>query len=42
VASQPDALERFRREAMVTSGLRDPAIVQVIDFNHLEDGTPYL
>jgi hypothetical protein len=41
-AGHPEGLERFRREAQVTSGLRDPAIVQVIDFNQLDDGTPYL
>ena len=40
----PDAesLARFRREAEVTSSLRHPNIVQVLDFNQLPDGTPYI
>src|SRR6185369_17992346 len=42
VAAPPDALERFRREAKITSGLRHPNIVQVIDFNQTPDGDPYL
>jgi serine/threonine-protein kinase len=41
-AELPEALERFRREAQVTSSLRHPNIVQVVDFNQLPDGTPYL
>jgi serine/threonine-protein kinase len=32
-ASNPDALARFRREALVTSGLRNEHIVEVHDFN---------
>jgi len=42
LASQPDAITRFRREAELTSSLRHPNIVQVIDFNLMEDGAPYL
>ena len=41
-ASHPDSFSRFRREAMVTSGLRHPGIVQVIDFDRTEDGHPFL
>jgi tRNA A-37 threonylcarbamoyl transferase component Bud32 len=41
-AELPEALERFRREAQITSSLRHPNIVQVVDFNQLPDGTPYL
>ncbi len=33
---------RFRREAEVASALRHPNIVQVIDFNHMDDGSPYI
>jgi serine/threonine-protein kinase len=42
VAATPDALERFEREAKVTSALRHPNIVQVIDFSTLEGGDPFL
>jgi eukaryotic-like serine/threonine-protein kinase len=41
-AETPEAFQRFRREALVTSGLRHPGIVQVIDFNQAPDGSPYL
>ncbi len=41
-ASHADAFLRFRREAMVTSGLQHPGIVQVIDFDRTEEGFPYL
>ncbi len=41
-ASNPEIFARFRREAEITSGLRHPNIVQVLDFNNLDDGTPYL
>jgi eukaryotic-like serine/threonine-protein kinase len=37
-----NAYERFRREAEITSALRHPHIVQVIDFNVMDDGRPYL
>jgi serine/threonine-protein kinase len=36
------ALDRFRREAEVTSRLGHPHIVEVIDFNVTPDGRPYL
>jgi serine/threonine-protein kinase len=40
----PDSrsLARFRREADITSSLRHPNIVQVLDFNELPDGAPYI
>jgi serine/threonine protein kinase/class 3 adenylate cyclase len=34
-------LERFRREAEVTSKLKNRHIAEVIDFNYLPDGSPY-
>jgi serine/threonine protein kinase len=37
-----EALARFRREAEITSSLRHPNIVQVLDFNQLQSGAPYL
>jgi serine/threonine protein kinase len=37
-----DALARFRREAEITSSLRHPHIVQVVDFNVTDGGAPYL
>ena len=36
------ALERFRREAEIASQLQDPHIASVVDFNTLDDGTPYI
>jgi serine/threonine protein kinase len=42
IAATPDALARFKREAMVTSALRHPNIVQVIDFSALDGGAPFL
>jgi len=38
----PTYLERFRREAEVTSRLRNRHICEVLDFNRLPDGSPYL
>ena len=40
--SNGEVLARFRREAEITSKLGHPNIVTVLDFNALEDGTPYL
>jgi serine/threonine-protein kinase len=40
--TNPEVQARFRREAEITSTLRHPNIVQVTDFNVLDDGTPYL
>jgi serine/threonine-protein kinase len=42
VSKCEDVLKRFQREAEVTSALRHPNIVQVVDFNRLGNGTPYL
>jgi eukaryotic-like serine/threonine-protein kinase len=42
VAEHPEAMARFKREAEVTSALGHPNIVEVIDFYHMPDGTPYL
>lgn len=37
-----EMLERFRREALVTSALAHPGIVQVFDFDQAPDGSPFL
>ena len=42
VQQHPDVLHRFQREARITSALRHPGIVQVIDFNTTPEGAPYL
>ncbi len=42
VRDHPEALPRFMREAQVTSRLRHPGIVSVVDFNTLPDGVAYL
>jgi serine/threonine-protein kinase len=42
VRDHPEALPRFMREAQVTSRLRHPGIVAVVDFNTLPGGTAYL
>jgi serine/threonine-protein kinase len=41
-ATDATVLARFRREAEIGSRLGHPNIVQVIDFNTLPDGTPYI
>jgi serine/threonine-protein kinase len=41
-AADHAALSRFQREAQVTSSLRHPNIVQVIDFDETEDGQRFL
>ena len=41
-AADPEFLARFKREAQVISRLRHPHIVQVIDFDQVPDGRPYL
>jgi serine/threonine-protein kinase len=38
----PLAIQRFQREAEVTSALRHPNIVQIIDFNQTPEGAPYI
>jgi serine/threonine-protein kinase len=42
VRDHPEALPRFMREAQITSRLRHPGIVSVVDFNHLPSGVAYL
>jgi tRNA A-37 threonylcarbamoyl transferase component Bud32 len=42
IAGNDEAFARFRREAEVTSGIRHPNIVQVVDFNRTPEGLPYL
>ena len=41
-AADPEAMERFKREAMTTSRLGHPHIVEVIDFHQTPEGTSYL
>jgi serine/threonine-protein kinase len=42
VRKHPAAVARFQREAQITSALRHPGIVQVIDFNTAPNGLPFL
>jgi serine/threonine protein kinase len=42
IGTNEDILKRFKQEAEVTSRLRHPNIVHVIDFDRTPDGTPYL
>ena len=42
LAANREALARFHREAMVTSGLGHPHIVQVLDFSTTPTGEPFL
>ncbi len=41
IASDPVLMARFQREAQITSSLRHPNIVQVLDFRQLPGGAPY-
>lgn len=41
-SSNPNATERFVREARVTQSLQDEHVVRVYDLGVLENGTPYL
>ncbi|AEI62795.1 putative serine/threonine protein kinase [Corallococcus macrosporus] len=38
----PEVFVRFRREAEIASKLGHPNIVEVLDFDSLEDGSPYM
>jgi serine/threonine-protein kinase len=42
VAGDPGLMARFQREAQVTSSLRHPNIVQVVDFRKTSEGTSYI
>jgi eukaryotic-like serine/threonine-protein kinase len=42
LAANPEALSRFHREAVVTSALGHPNIVQVFDFSATPTGEPFL
>ncbi len=42
VAKDPTFMARFQREAQITSSLRHPNIVQVVDFRVLPGGAPYI
>jgi len=41
-AADPDAVERFSREARILGGLQHRSIVSILDFSEAEDGRPYL
>jgi serine/threonine-protein kinase len=42
VSEHPEDLARFKREALITSALGHPHILEMIDFNETDDGMPYL
>jgi hypothetical protein len=42
VSADGEAVNRFQREANIASRLGHPNIIQVHDFNNLENGAPYL
>jgi serine/threonine-protein kinase len=41
-AQDPEVLQRFRREADVVANLSHPHIVEVVDWDQLDDGAPFL
>ncbi len=41
-SADPQALQRFVREAQVAANLRAPNLVEVLDLGKTEDGTPFL
>jgi eukaryotic-like serine/threonine-protein kinase len=42
VAADEGAKARFRREAEIAAKVHHPRVVEVLDYNFLEDGSPYL
>ena len=42
LASKPEIVQRFQREAETASGLDHPNVVSVFDVHRMPDGTPYL
>jgi len=42
ISANEEAYRRFRREAEITSELGHPHIIEVHDFDHTEDGLPYM
>ncbi|MFW5876706.1 MAG: serine/threonine-protein kinase [Myxococcota bacterium] len=42
VAADEGAKARFRREAEIAAKVRHPRVVEVLDYNFLQDGSPYL
>jgi len=42
LSQDPAFLRRFRREAQAASELRHPNLVEVVDLDQAEDGTPYI
>jgi serine/threonine protein kinase len=41
VTQHPEVFARFRTEAEVTTSIRHPNIVDILDFGELEDGSPF-
>src|SRR6476646_223769 len=42
VADDPATLERFRREAAIARKLKNPHVVEFLDYGKLPDGRPFL
>ncbi|MGD0681892.1 MAG: serine/threonine-protein kinase [Terracidiphilus sp.] len=42
LSQDPALLKRFRREALAASELHHPNVVQVLDLDQAEDGTPFI
>jgi serine/threonine-protein kinase len=39
---EPGLIHRFRREAKIATDLGHPHIIDILDFNEMEDGSPYM